>query len=189
MTMLPIKDFPDYFVDDEGNVYSKKYHPSQNRFQETKKMLYFKTKEGYLRITLRKKGKSYIQFVHRLVAETWLPNPQSKPCVNHINGTKTDNSVSNLEWCDYSENMLHAFHVLGHKASKTALGKFGKLHPRSKIIQQIKNGKTIASYYGSLEASRKTGISAAHIGSCCRNEYGYKTAGGYQWKYIEQNKG
>lgn len=185
MTMLPIKDFPDYFVDDEGNVYSKKYHSIQNPYQEMRKMTPNQNKYGYLRICLRKANKSYIHSVHRLVAQTFIPNPENKPCVNHISGNKTDNSVKNIEWCDYSENMRHAYHVLGIKPSKTGLGKFGKLHARSKIIQQVKNGKIIAEYYGALEVERKTGIKSSHIHSCCRKEYGYKSAGGFEWKYKQ----
>lgn len=64
---------------------------------------------GYLTIKLSKHGKDSTQYVHRLLALAFIPNPMNKQYVNHINGNKLDNRLENLEWVDHSENMKHAF--------------------------------------------------------------------------------
>lgn len=59
---------------------------------------------GYLRVCLVKDGKSKMHTIHRIVAETFIPNPQNKPIVNHIDGDITNNCVDNLEWVTFKEN-------------------------------------------------------------------------------------
>ncbi len=64
---------------------------------------------GYLEIRLSKDGKTKTKFIHRLLAMTYINNINNKPEVNHINGTKLDNRLDNLEWVTKSENMQHAY--------------------------------------------------------------------------------
>lgn len=96
-----IKGYEDYQISNKGNVKSLNFrHTGQERI--LKKM---KQKNGYLQVRLYKDGKMKSFLVHRLVAETFLPNPDNKPCVNHLSERKTENNVENLEWVSYQYNI------------------------------------------------------------------------------------
>ena len=75
-------------------------------------------KNGYLTVSLNKNGKSKTVHIHRLVAETFLTNPDKLPEVNHKDGNKLNNCVENLEWCTSKENVQHSLEI--------GLRKFGK---------------------------------------------------------------
>lgn len=102
MKCKQIKDFPDYYVFEDGTVISKKSH----NVKTIKPIL---NERGYPMIQFWKNNKrEAMKPVHRIVAETFIPNPKNKPQVNHINGIKTDNTVQNLEWATNKENNDHA---------------------------------------------------------------------------------
>lgn len=100
--MIPIANFDGYLVNESGQVANAKRgnhltpHLNEN---------------GYLYVTLRKDNKNRTVAVHRLVAETFIPNPDNKPFVNHIDADRTNPSKSNLEWCTQSENIKHAYKI------------------------------------------------------------------------------
>lgn len=96
---------------------------------------------GYLNtsITINKKVKTV--YIHRLVAQYFIPNPYNKPQVNHIDCNKENNNANNLEWCSQSENNKHIYNM-GRKISP-AKGKYGKEHPKSKAVVQFKDDKVI----------------------------------------------
>lgn len=177
---FPIKDFPEYYITDAGDVFSRQ--TMNNPDGRIKKLKLTKDRFGYLRASLYDTNhKHYLCLVHRLVAETFILNPENKPQVNHKNGIKSDNRVENLEWTSVSENIKHAYRVLGKKPNCPNTGRFGKDSTRAIIVQQIKDGNVVAEYYGAREASRKTGIHRNSIYQCCQGVN--KSGGGYQWQY------
>lgn len=92
-----ITDYEKYFVSSKGRVK-----------RENKQLVKpEKLKKGYCRVILSKNGKVKKFSVHRLVAIAFIPNPENKPEVNHINGKKQDNKIKNLEWVTRIENHLH----------------------------------------------------------------------------------
>lgn len=103
----------------------------------------FKTKNGYMKINILRKG----FYVHRLVAESFIPNPDNKPQVNHKNCDKTDNRADNLEWATNSENVRH-YNASHKKKSK-----------KVRVIE-VKSGKVFESV---AEAARFFGINSDTI--------------------------
>lgn len=135
--------------------------------------------DRYLRVELYKSSiSSQLFLIHQLVAQAFIPNPENKPIVDHKNNDTYDNRVCNLQWVTYSENAKYSWER-GRKKQ------CGIKHHASKIIGQYDlNGNLLNTYYGSGEASRKTGIHSATIRQACRGGYGCKTRGGFIWKYI-----
>jgi methyl coenzyme M reductase gamma subunit len=123
--MKEIEGFEGYFIDEFGNMFgNKKYFQNKNR--ELRKLKGGLDRKGYPIISLYTNGKRYQKKVHRLVAQAFIPNPENKETVNHINGIKTDNRVVNLEWCTQSENNQHAYDTglqVGQKGIKNGASK------------------------------------------------------------------
>lgn len=148
-------------------------------------------RNGYLSVNLYSKNTNRkVKSVHRLVAQSFIPNIEGKLEVNHIDGNKQNNKIDNLEWCTMSENKIHAYKTRLRQKIRL-FGKEngmyqrrGKDSPCSKtVIQYNKEMNKIAEYGSTCEAERKTGICSTNIAKCCRAKA--KTAGGYIWKYKE----
>lgn len=120
---------------------------------------------GYAHQCLSENNKSYNYKVHRLVAKAFIPNPENKPCVNHIDGDKLNNCVDNLEWVTYSENTHHAYktglcrgpavngNTLGSKNSMSKLDESDVIGIRKKFKTGIYTQKQLGDVYG---VSRRT---------------------------------
>lgn len=98
-----ISEFPDYMISENGEIIKIDINGKKNILKPRV------GKDGYYRIGLYKNKKQFFRRRCRLVAFAFIPNPDRKSTVNHINGIKTDDSVTNLEWATYSEQNIHAY--------------------------------------------------------------------------------
>ena len=166
------KDIPEYEglykASSLGKIKSLNYN--QQKYEKILKPV--KQANGYYLINL--KGK--VLLLHRVIAKTFIENPKNYKTVNHKDGNKSNNRVSNLEWCSYSDNLKHAY----KNKLKTATSN----HLKKKIIQLDKNGDFIKIWSCSKEAEKELGIDHSNILSCCSHKNHFKTAGGFKWEYY-----
>lgn len=153
-----------YDVDEDGVLYS-------TRSGARKVMHPYKTAAGYLRLDGSFCGQRVRIDVHRLVASKYLPNPNNLPQVNHIDGDKTNNNVSNLEWCSCSENVQHAW--------DTGLSTVNSGAYIAKAVLCVELDIVFESV---SEAERITGVHNPNIVKVCKGHR--HTAGGYHWRYV-----
>jgi len=138
-----IPSLPNYEASTSGRVRHKGKEPRK---------LQVNKRNGYVYIPVRKDMKFQSLRVHRLIAEAFIPNPENKPHVNHIDGNKQNNSVENLEWCTQSENELHKCRVLGKK------------NEPPHILKPVIDLDTGIVYESIKAAAQETGIDHRKIG-------------------------
>ena len=121
---------PNYSVNEEGIVINN---------QTEKVMAHHRHRNGYRKLLLPIQGKMKHQFVHRLVAQAFIPNPQNKPFVNHIDGVRDNNHLSNLEWVTPAENYNHMAHRMYFDKIKEVyyMNRAASLDEFLVLIQQI----------------------------------------------------
>ena len=142
-----------YMVSNFGNVWSNK----------TKKVLkQSRHSQGYCLLATKLGGRNGVNIcvrIHRMVAIQFIPNPENKPAVNHIDGDKTNNCVSNLEWVTSVENTQHAIKVLGHRQSPSGFENPRKIlsHEDEVYIKQVYVPR--CHKFGARALGRKFGVS------------------------------
>lgn len=160
--------FDHYTIDEQGVLRS---YPRNGTIKEIRIMKGTLDCYGYLIYKLRAGKIQKNVKAHRLVAIAFIPNPDNKPTVNHIDGNKANNNVANLEWSAYKEQIVHSV--------KNGLQKeFGQKH----VIQYDTDGNKIAEFSSIREAAEKTGIKWQNISACFQKAKNRKTAGGFIWK-------
>lgn len=157
-----------YQISDEGHV---------RRIMADGSAKMLKDKQGlYHTVSLSKNGEKKTFAIHRLVAEYFIERPEGAMEVNHKDGNKHNNDVSNLEWVTQSENLRHARNELGKYP-------FGKAPRKVRCFDT--DGNLIKEYESVSQASRDVGTAYSRVGitMACKGEY--KTAYGYRWEYAD----
>ena len=175
-----IENHPSYFISNFGRVFSKK----SNKVMKNRVV----SKNGYQQITL---DNSQL-FVHRLVAQAFIPNPDNLPCVNHKDENPGNNDVRNLEWCTYKYNSNYGTNPSRH--SKQMLDRYNndpdwksdcikrlaeiQKKKRKRVVQLDKFNNYIKTYESSY-ATEKDGHLSVHVCDCANGKR--KTHHGYKW--------
>ena len=170
-----IPEYPAYIITDTGDIYSL-FKPKTSDIGVERHLVQpvFDSSCGYFLVTLCDgKGRRQNKRVHRLLMEAFVPNPENKAHVNHIDGNKTNNALSNLEWATPSENARHAV--------ATGLRDEGRKAQESGVIQLDLDFNEVARHVSLHQAGRDTGIAWQNISKVVRGLR--HTAGGFRWKY------
>lgn len=134
--------------------------------------------KGYVAVDLHNKRTK----LHRIIAQTFIANPENKGQVNHKNGNPADNRAENLEWVTGQENIRHSYDVLGKKSSGGHLGKIGAAHHCSKrVIGRCLENGVERVFPSATEAARELGISSGSVPRCCSGKY--KSSKGWSFRY------
>lgn len=153
-----------YAVTKDGRVFSRCRKPYYYELKQSN------DSDGYKIVTIHRKTVK----VHRLIAEMFIPNPYNLPCINHIDENKTNNNVSNLEWCDVKYNNNYGTHQ-----KKSAYTRLNHTNISKKVLCVEDN----IIYPSIREAGRVNKISYVAISNCCRGIS--NTSNNKHWKYVE----
>ena len=169
-----------YEISSNGDVKSLARKSKNNKNKNEIILSKHKNKIGYIHVGLTNEigiRKNYD--MHRLVAEAFIPNPENKPQVNHIDGDKQNNNVSNLEWCTCSQNIKHAYKLNLQKPTRYWEGNFGANHHSSIKVRCLDDAKEFDSI---TESAIFYGLKRCSISLVCKGKL--KTTGGKRFEFI-----
>lgn len=153
------------------------HYPGKSIQTQGKILLPFTASHHYLYVTLVKDKKKTKKGIHRLVGEAFIPNPESLPEIDHINGNPKDNNVSNLRWCSHKSNQNNP--ITRKRASEALLGKTNT--HSSKPVVQLKE-QTLVKTYPSIAEAGRCGFCQSEVVRSCRKGMLHK---GFRWMYLE----
>lgn len=161
------------------------------------KLKQWSRRNGYSVVSLEKgkKGKdrvSIFMLVHRAVANTFIPNPNHLPQVNHIDEDPKNNRADNLEWCTAKYNMNYGegartrhLKINYNSPRIKAASRLNGLKRAKPVVQLTRSGKKVATYSSISGASKHTGIDLAHIAAVANKDKLRSTAGGFKWAFTK----
>lgn len=168
-----------YYVSDFGKVYS---------VRTGKTLKHGVDRYGYPTCVLCVEGERYTFKIHKLVALAFIPNPENKPCIDHINGIKDDNRAENLRWCDCKENSNNPITLV--KLRKNAMDNMPKMYAASvkrnfgrKAVEVYKDGNLIGVFATQRQAAIFTGATEGDVSGCVSGYH--KTSHGYTFKRVD----
>ena len=159
--MKQYKDTP-YYITEDGKV-----------FRNDRELKGGLTPKGYKKTIMSINGKQYTVSTHKLVAECYIPNPNKLPEINHIDGNKLNNIVSNLEWCTHKQNCEHRDNILNKRITGEKCGK--SILTTEDVLYIRANYQTRHAKYGSTPLSKKFNVANRTILSIVKNE---------RWKHL-----
>lgn len=191
----PVKDYEGlYEVSNMGRVKSlnREFLCSNGQIKKNKEKILTPRDNGrgYLNVHLTKDGCHKHLYVHRLVAEAFIPNPENKKEIDHINTIKTDNRVENLRWVTRYENCNNP--LTKEKIKNNHADISGKNHPcygkynnnGKKIVQLSEKGELIKIWNSGMEIKRELGYDPSYISKCCNKKK--DMCHGYKWIFYEE---
>ena len=158
--------------------------------------------KGYLTVNLYKNGKMKRLLLHRLISIAFIPNPENKPCIDHINTDRLDNRIENLRWCTQKENHNNPLSIVNHgnasrgrivseeqkkNQSEKMKGRFKGVRKSSKkIIQLTLDGIFVRGWDAIKDAAESLGVSSSAIWNCLNGKCQVKSIKGFKWEYKKE---